>query len=89
MLNYHSAETGFNCTEEENNTALSLLRKRAWLSLRSVVDEQTADTVMLIKLKLAFEDKFRYDKDGVPRVWKPEDDIDSAFRVAKEEVRDP
>ena len=51
-----------------------------------MVDEQTADAVMLIKLKLAFEDKFRYDADGVPRVWRPADDIDTAFRAAKEET---
>ena len=41
---------------------------------------------MVIKLKLAFEDKFRYDKEGVPRIWKPEDDIDTAFRAAKDET---
>lgn len=41
---------------------------------------------MLVKLKLVFEDKFRYDAEGVPRVWKPEDDIDSIFRSAKESV---
>jgi hypothetical protein len=40
---------------------------------------------MLIKLKLAFEDKFRY-QDGVPRVWRPEDDIDGLFRTAREET---
>lgn len=40
---------------------------------------------MLIKLKLAFEDKFRY-QDGVPRVWRPEDDIDSLFKSAREET---
>ncbi|CAD6565482.1 MAG: Dynamin-like GTPase that mediates homotypic ER fusion [Cyphobasidiales sp. Tagirdzhanova-0007] len=72
--------------KEENEHALALLRKRSWLSLRAVVDEQTADAVMLIKLKLAFEDKFRYDADGVPRVWRPADDIDTAFRAAKEET---
>lgn len=40
---------------------------------------------MLIKLKLAFEDKFRY-QDGVPRVWRPEDDIDGLFKSAREET---
>jgi hypothetical protein len=83
---YTRKAKGFNCTEEENEAALALLRKRAWQSLRSVIDEQTADTVMVIKLKLAFEDKFRYDKDGIPRVWRPEDDLDTAFRLAKEET---
>jgi hypothetical protein len=34
-----------------------------------------------------FEEKFRYDDHGLPRVWKPEDDIDSYFKRAKEDVR--
>lgn len=41
---------------------------------------------MLVKLKLAFEDRFRYDAEGIPRVWKPDDDIDGAFRTAKDAV---
>ena len=86
-----SSETGFpqgfDCTEEENTKALASLRKRAWLNFRSKVDEQTADTVILGKLRTHFEERFRYDEQGIPRVWKPEDDIDNAFRKAKEDVR--
>jgi hypothetical protein len=47
------------------------------------------DATLLVKLKLAFEDKFRYDAAGVPKVWKPEDDIDGAFRTAREAVSRP
>lgn len=54
--------------------------------LRSKLDEQTSDANMLVKLKLAFEERFRYDSDGVPRVWKPTDDIDGLFKKAKDEV---
>ena len=78
---------GFNCTEEENATALASLRKRAWLAAKDKINEQTVDATMLIKLKLNFEDRFRYDDEGVPRVWKPTDDIDALFRKAKEEVQ--
>lgn len=78
--------TGFNCTEEENTTALATLRKRAWLALRAKIDEQTADAVILSKLRGHFEERFRYDEHGVPRVWKPDDDIDGAFKKAKDQV---
>ena len=78
---------GFNCTDEENTAALASLRKRAWLAFKDKIMEQTVDATMLIKLKLFFEDRFRYDEAGVPRVWKPADDIDALFRKAKEEVR--
>lgn len=77
---------GFNCTEEENEVALDALRKRAWVALRAKIDEQTADPVILSKLRNHFEERFRYDEHGVPRVWKPDDDIDSAFMKAKDQV---
>lgn len=77
---------GFNCTDEENTTALANIRKRTWVVLRAKIDEQTSDTAFLTKLRTHFEERFRYDEAGVPRVWKPDDDIDSAFKKAKEEV---
>ncbi|KAG6817484.1 Dynamin-like GTPase that mediates homotypic ER fusion [Tephrocybe sp. NHM501043] len=83
---YLTKAKSFNCTEEENTTSLATLRKRAWLALRAKIDEQTADPVILSKLRAHFEERFRYDDQGVPRVWKPEDDIDSAFKKAKDET---
>ncbi|KAI0645779.1 root hair defective 3 GTP-binding protein [Trametes meyenii] len=83
---YLSKAKSFDCTDEENATALATLRKRAWLALRSKIDEQTADAVFLGKLRTYFEERFRYDENGVPRVWRPEDDIDGAFRKAKEQT---
>ncbi|KAG6375499.1 protein SEY1 [Boletus reticuloceps] len=66
----------FNCTEEENESALGSLRIRAWLALRAKIDELTADTAILGKLRMHFEERFRYDENGVPQVWKPDDDIE-------------
>jgi len=48
--------------------------------------EQLSDHAILAKLRDRFEDSFRYDLSGVPRVWTPNDDIDGEFRRAKEEV---
>ncbi|KAF9024586.1 root hair defective 3 GTP-binding protein [Hymenopellis radicata] len=83
---YLAKAKSFNCTEEENTIALAALRRRAWQALRAKIDEQTADAVILGKLRAHFEERFRYDENGVPRVWKPEDDIDGAFKVAKDET---
>ncbi|KAH7108003.1 root hair defective 3 GTP-binding protein [Auriculariales sp. MPI-PUGE-AT-0066] len=83
---YLAKATTFNCTEEENATALATVRKRAWQALRGKVDEQTADPAILTKLRTHFEERFRYDDNGVPRVWKPADDIDGAFQKARDET---
>ncbi|KAI9571148.1 RHD3/Sey1 [Boletus coccyginus] len=68
----------------ENETALGSLRMRAWLALRVKIDELTADTAILGKLRMHFEERFRYDENGVPRVWKPDNDIEGAFREAND-----
>ncbi|CAH7668864.1 RHD3/Sey1 [Phakopsora pachyrhizi] len=81
---YLSKSIGFSCTDEENAKTIDLITKKSWISLRNKIDEQTVDVSLLVKLKLAFEEKFRYDADGVPRVWKPEDDIDTTFKNAKD-----
>ncbi|KAJ3877239.1 RHD3/Sey1 [Lentinula edodes] len=78
--------TSFNCTEEENTYSLAALRRRAWQALRSKIDEQTADSVFVGRLRAHFEERFRYDEQGVPRVWKPEDDIDGVYKKAKEQT---
>ncbi|KAF8444787.1 root hair defective 3 GTP-binding protein [Boletus edulis BED1] len=83
---YLKKAKSFNCTEEENETALGSLRIRAWLALRAKIDELTADTAILGKLRMHFEERFRYDENGVPQVWKPDDDIEGAFRQAKDET---
>ncbi|KIK09981.1 hypothetical protein K443DRAFT_671298 [Laccaria amethystina LaAM-08-1] len=85
---YLTKAKGFNCTEEENAAALDALRKRAWVALRVKIDEQTADPIILGKLRNHFEERFRYDEHGVPRVWKPDDDIDDAFKKAKDQTLD-
>ncbi|PWZ03424.1 root hair defective 3 GTP-binding protein [Testicularia cyperi] len=83
---YLRKAASFNCTEHENQAALVALRRKSWLSLRAKIDEQTTDSVIASKLRNSFEDRFRYDDAGVPRVWKPEDDIDGAFRKARDET---
>ncbi|KIK63215.1 hypothetical protein GYMLUDRAFT_242260 [Collybiopsis luxurians FD-317 M1] len=83
---YLTKATSFNCTEEENAQSLAVLRRRAWQALRAKIDEQTVDSVFVGRLRTHFEERFRYDEQGVPRVWKPDDDIDGAFKKAKEQT---
>lgn len=81
-----AADEAYNCTSEENDSALTTLRTRAWLALRRKLEEQTSEATILNTLRTTFEERFRYDEAGLPRVWKPEDDIEAAFRKAKDDV---
>ncbi|KAI9305421.1 RHD3/Sey1 [Cunninghamella echinulata] len=76
----------FNSTDEELEESVLNLKREAWLVLRKKVDEELADNMLLLKLRSKFEEKFRYDDHGLPRVWKPEDDIDAFFKVARDDT---
>ena len=52
--------------------------------LRAKIDEEMMEGNLLLKLRENFEDKFRYDEAGVPRIWRPTDDIESLYTRAKE-----
>lgn len=66
--------------------SLVTLRRRAWQALRAKIEEQTADAAIISKLRAHFEERFRYDEAGIPRVWRPDDDIDGAFKIARDNV---
>ncbi|KAF9167625.1 Dynamin-like GTPase that mediates homotypic ER fusion [Actinomortierella ambigua] len=76
----------FDLNEEEQGELLLNLRRQAWVLMTKKVQEESVDGMMLLKLRNRFEEKFRYDERGLPRVWKPDDDIDTPFRKAREET---
>jgi len=76
----------FNSSDEELEESVNNLVLQSWLLLRRKVDEELADSMLLLKLRSRFEEKFRYDEQGLPKVWKPEDDIDAHFKKAREDT---
>ncbi|KAG0004854.1 Dynamin-like GTPase that mediates homotypic ER fusion [Entomortierella chlamydospora] len=76
----------FDLNEKEQAELTVNLRRQAWVLLTKKVQEESVDGMMLLKLRNRFEEKFRYDDHGLPRVWKPDDDIDTPFRKARDET---
>ncbi|KAI9594376.1 RHD3/Sey1 [Syncephalis fuscata] len=76
----------FGAGETEQKDCATRLRRRGWECLNKKVRDELADNMVLIKLRNRLEEKFRYDEQGLPRVWKPEDDMDSYFQQAKNEA---
>jgi hypothetical protein len=74
----------FNASEDEIDVGLWRLRRKSWGVLRAKVDEEVMEGNILLKLRENFEDKFRYDEAGVPRIWRPTDDIEGVYTKAKE-----
>jgi hypothetical protein len=76
--------SSFDASLEEVDVGLWRLRRKSWGVLRAKIDEEMIEGNLLLKLRENFEDKFRYDDDGVPRIWRPTDDIEGIYTRARE-----
>jgi hypothetical protein len=74
----------FDASSEEVEVGLWRLRRKSWGVLRAKIDEEVMEGNILLKLRENFEDKFRYDEQGVPRIWRPTDDIEGLYTKARE-----
>ncbi|KAL8669525.1 MAG: hypothetical protein Q9168_005885 [Polycauliona sp. 1 TL-2023] len=74
----------FDASAEEVDVGIWRLRRKSWGVLRAKIDEEMMEGNLLLKLRENFEDKFRYDDAGVPRIWRPTDDIDGIYTKARE-----
>jgi hypothetical protein len=74
----------FDATQEEIEAGLWRLRRKSWAVLKGKIDEEVMEGNILLKLRENFEDKFRYDEVGVPRIWRPTDDIEGIYTKAKD-----
>jgi protein SEY1 len=74
----------FDASPDEVEVGLWRLRRKSWGVLKSKVEEEMMEGNLLLKLRENFEDKFRYDEAGVPRIWRPTDDIEGIYTKARE-----
>lgn len=74
----------FEASPEEVDVGLWRLRRKSWVALREKIEEEMMESNILMKLRENFEDKFRYDEEGVPRIWRPSDDIEGIYTRARE-----
>jgi hypothetical protein len=74
----------FEASGDEVEVGLWRLRRKSWCALRERIDEEVMEGNILMKLRENFEDKFRYDEAGVPRIWRPTDDIEGLYTKARE-----
>jgi protein SEY1 len=74
----------FEASQEEMDVGLWRLRRKSWVALRERIEEEVMEGNILLKLRENFEDKFRYDEAGVPRIWSPTDDIEGIYTKARE-----
>ncbi|CAO3574363.1 unnamed protein product [Mortierella alpina] len=76
----------FELEPDEHSELITNLQRQGWILLTMKIQEESVDGLILYKLLNRFEERFQRDERGLPRVWKPNDDIDTPFRKARDEV---
>ncbi|KAF2462362.1 GTP-binding protein Sey1 [Lineolata rhizophorae] len=74
----------FDASPDEVEVGLWRLRRKSWVALKDQIAEEVMEGNLLLKLRENFEDKFRYDATGVPRIWRPTDDIEGIYTTSRE-----
>ncbi|KAF9963008.1 Dynamin-like GTPase that mediates homotypic ER fusion [Modicella reniformis] len=82
----HKKAKTFELDEKELESLVENLRKQGWVLVTMKVQEECVDGLILYKLLSRFEEMFQRDDQGLPRVWKPVDDIDTPFCKARDET---
>ncbi|SMN22979.1 similar to Saccharomyces cerevisiae YOR165W SEY1 GTPase with a role in ER morphology [Maudiozyma saulgeensis] len=79
-------QVGF--TVELNDTIYKRLSYIAWSLLNVTVHDYLKEDTVIGILREKFENSFRYDENDTPILWKDENQIDNAFKLAKEKALD-
>jgi hypothetical protein len=81
---YATKLSDFGASEEEIDELDDQLEREIWESFWNKVLEECSESMLQLKLRKKFEDLFRYDQDGLPRVFKQGDNIDKFFKDARD-----
>ncbi|KAK9447656.1 RHD3/Sey1 [Limtongia smithiae] len=77
-----SYDLGLGGTADEVTAQVRLLRAEAWKAFHRQMREVGRPDTVVARLREYFEERFRYDEKGVPRVWKPTDKIEELYMEA-------
>ncbi|KAJ2483705.1 Dynamin-like GTPase that mediates homotypic ER fusion [Coemansia sp. RSA 2320] len=66
------------------DAAARRLHAALWDGVAHAARDEAADAAVLARLRGVVDARFRYDAAGLPRVWRPADDIDALFAGARD-----
>ncbi|GEQ67567.1 hypothetical protein JCM33374_g1232 [Metschnikowia sp. JCM 33374] len=77
------SDFGVGATEEVNHHTSLVLQFKSWETLLDVIHKFISKDNLLNVLKERFDDKFRYDSNGLPRLYQTPKELDGTFGEAK------
>ena len=73
-------------TTDANDKTEHTLKRNAWSFLDHTVHGYLTEDNVVDIMRNVFNDKFRYDDDGMPKFWKNEAEVDASYRLAKSQA---
>lgn len=78
-----AVDFGVGATEKVNKLAADVLEFQSWQALHDVIRKYISKDNLINILKERFDDKFRYDQNGLPRLYQNAKELESTFGEAK------
>ncbi|EMG50023.1 Protein SEY1 [Candida maltosa Xu316] len=73
----------FNLTETETEQAIEKYKFRSWTTFYNLIHKLISKDNLLSLLQNRFDDKFRYDENGLPKLYKNETELEKTFNLSK------
>ncbi|CAI5757497.1 unnamed protein product [Candida verbasci] len=71
-------------TDEENEMAISKFKFKSWNQFYGILHKLITEEKLLVLLQDRFDDKFRYDENGLPKLYQDSTELEKTFSDAKE-----
>jgi hypothetical protein len=78
-----TVDFGLGSSEEDNTVALEKFNFKSWSTFYEVIHKQISKESVASMLKDRFDDKFRYDEQGLPRLYQNATELEQAFEKSK------
>ncbi|ODV77171.1 putative stress-related vesicular transport protein [Suhomyces tanzawaensis NRRL Y-17324] len=78
---------GLGTSDSDNVAGVERLQVQAWVALHSVVHRVITRDSVLQLMKDKFEDVFRYDENGMPRLYQKVEELETSFGAARKQTQ--
>ena len=75
---------GLGTSSTQNQQAIEKFKFKSWCQFYDVTHKLISREKLLALLQDRFDDKFRYDENGLPKLYLNEQDLEKTFAVAKQ-----
>lgn len=84
----YEGDFGLNTSKEENEEAVTKFKFKSWNYFYELIHKFIYKERVLDILQSRFDDKFRYDANGLPKLYQDARELEGSFAVAKEHALD-